>query len=362
MSKERLGSLLEREVAGLHPAYFAMVMATGIVSIAAYLLELSLLAITIFWINIAAYVILWAMTIARVIWYRSNFYHDLIDHTRGVGNFTIVAGTGVLGSQFVLIFQEYQIASFLWVLGIVLWALLIYAIFTAYTVKETKPSLAEGINGAWLLAVVATQSVSVLGGLLVSQFDAYRQQILFFSLSLWLFGCMLYIWIISLIFYRYTFFKFSPSDLTPPYWINMGALAITTLAGATLIVNAPNALFLQDMLPFLKGFTLFFWAIGTWWIPMLLILGIWRHLYKKFKLAYDPLYWGLVFPLGMYTACTFQMARAMDLEFLYVIPKYFFYVALLAWVVILAGLIHRLVSGFIIFVKQVTAGVPVNYE
>jgi hypothetical protein len=61
----------------------------------------------------------------------------------------------------------------------------------------------------------------------------------------------------------------------------MGAAAITTLAGAMLISGAPQWPFLGDLLPFLKGFTLFFWSAGTWWIPLLLILGIWRHLYMR---------------------------------------------------------------------------------
>lgn len=335
-------NIVKDSIKNLHPAYFAMVMATGIVSIALHLLEFTILSITLFWITLIAYVILWPMTAARLIWYRSNFYIDLTDHTRGVGFFTIVAGTGVLGSQFVMIFGEYQIASFLWILALLLWLLLIYAIFTALAVKDNKPSLAEGINGAWLLVVVATQSVSVLGSLLVPHFQAHQEHLLFFTLSMWLFGGMLYIWIISLIFYRYLFFKFSPADLTPPYWINMGALAISTLAGAALIANAPNTAFLREMLPFLKGFTLLFWATGTWWIPMLIILGVWRHIYKKFKLAYSPLYWGLVFPLGMYTACTFQLAKAMDIPFLYEIPRYFIYIAFIAWLLTSIGLIYTI--------------------
>ncbi|MFN8657407.1 MAG: hypothetical protein U0105_13780 [Candidatus Obscuribacterales bacterium] len=36
-------------------------------------------------------------------------------------------------------------------------------------------------------------------------------------LSFWLFGGMLYLWLIALIFYGYMFFKFEPSDLIPPY-------------------------------------------------------------------------------------------------------------------------------------------------
>ena len=57
----------------------------------------------------------------------------------------------------------------------------------------------------------------------------------------------------------------------------MGAVAISTLSGATLILDAQRSPLLQSMLPFLRGFTLFFWATGTWWIPMLVILGLWRH-------------------------------------------------------------------------------------
>lgn len=329
----------------LHPAYFAMVMATGIVSISGHLLGLGGLAKALFWLNILTYVILWVLTLARLIGYRQNFFADLIDHNRGVGFFTVVAGTCVLGSQFVILTGDYPTAKFLWFLGVLLWALLTYTVFTGFAVKEKKPSLAEGIHGGWLVAVVATQAVSILGILLLLHFRTHQEIVLFFTLSLWLWGGMLYIWMISLIFYRYTFFKFSPSDLTPPYWINMGAMAISTLTGTALIKNASQSPFLEGILPFLKSFTLFFWATGTWWIPMLVILGVWRYIYKRFKLTYNPLYWGAVFPLGMYTACTFHLAEALGLPFLFEIPKYFIYVALFAWALAFLGLLRSLTTG-----------------
>ncbi len=328
------------------PAYFAMVMATGIVSIAGHLTGHEAIAHALFYLNVAAFIVLWILTLARAIEYPRDFFRDMIDHQRGPGYFTSVAASCILGSQFILIAGSREIAVVLLAIGMILWLLLTYTIFTGFTVKEEKPPLDQGITGAWLLAVVATQSVAVLSALIALHWEQpYRLILNFLGLSMWLWGGMLYIWMISLIFYRYTFFRFSPGDLSPPYWINMGAMAISTLAGARLIVNTPDAPFLHSLLPFLKGFTVFYWATGTWWVPMLAILAGWRYIYKRYPLEYDPLYWGAVFPLGMYTASTFQMAQAMQLDFLCVVPRFFIYVALAAWAATFAGLCRRLGAG-----------------
>ena len=233
-------------------------------------------------------------------------------------------------------------AKALWLLGVVLWLVIMYSFFAAVVIREEKPPLETGINGAWLIATVATQSTAVLGSLLAAQFAPYSAAVLLFALCMYLLGCMLYLLLITLIFYRFTFINLTTVTLTPPYWINMGAVAITTLAGARLILAAPDWGFLTEILPFLKGFTLFFWAAGTWWIPLLFILGIWRHLYKRFPLVYDPQYWGMVFPLGMYTVCTFQLSIAINFEPLLLIPRYFIYIALAAWLAAFIGLIHSL--------------------
>ncbi len=347
MSKNYLFNRVKELVKDLPSAYFAMVMSTGIISISCYLLEMIFFANLLFWLNIWFYISLWILTLLRIVFFHKDFLSDLIDHQKGPGFFTLVAGACILGSQFIILFNNYTFAFALWIIGVVLWVILNYTIFTGFTIKENKPALDEGISGAWLLAVVATQSIAVLSILIAAHIpQPFKLHLNFFALCMWLWGGMLYIWMISLIFYRYTFFKFSPSDLSPPYWINMGAMAISTLAGSLLLSHTFEAPFIQSVLPFIKGFTIFYWVTGTWWIPMLFILAIWRHVYKRFPLKYDPMYWGAVFPLGMYTACTFRMADAMNIHFLDDVPKYFIYIALAAWLAAFIGFVRSVFNQF----------------
>jgi len=333
-------------LADLSPANFAIVMATGILGLAAGQQGHATLALVMLAINAVAWPAIAALTIARALLHRHALAADLRSHQRSPGFFTAVAGTAVLASQLIVLRIGGRLGLALAGLAGVLWLTLTYGILVTLFIQQDKPALEDGISGGWLLTVVSTQSIAVLAALVAPHTaQPARLALNFGALVFWLCGGMLYVWVISLIFYRYAFLRFAPKDLTPTSWINMGAMAISVLAGALLLLNAPEAPFLHGLLSFVTGGTLLFWAVATWWIPMLAALAVWRYVRKRYPVRYEAAYWGAVFPLGMYSAATHQMSLALGLRFIAPLARGFFYIALAAWVLAAFGLVQRLCSG-----------------
>jgi tellurite resistance protein TehA-like permease len=162
-------------IAEFLPAYFSMVMATGIVSIASMLEGFLFFAQSLLWLNTALYAILWAITLARLTPYPERFLSEVSDHMRAPGSFTMIVATWVLGSQFMFLRQCSHDAAGLLAVGLFLWRTLLYAVFAAIITKRGKRSLEQGIHGLWLVAVVATQSVSILSTRVATSFFSHAE-------------------------------------------------------------------------------------------------------------------------------------------------------------------------------------------
>jgi tellurite resistance protein TehA-like permease len=75
----------------------------------------------------------------------------------------------------------------------------------------------------------------------------------------------------------------TPETLGPPYWILMGATTITVLAGARILLLPPQLPVIRATAGLVEGFSFAFWAFGTWWIPLLIVLGFWRHVRRPLR-------------------------------------------------------------------------------
>lgn len=330
-------------MAGLFPGYFALVMATAVLAVAAELQDIEWLADALFAVAAASFVVLTVLSAARLVRYRDAFFLDLTGHLKGPAFLTMVAGTNVLGSAAVVVHEWWWLGWTLWVVGIALWLVLVYTIFTALMLREPKPPVVHGINGTWFLFTVATQSVAALGALLSTRV-ANPDGLLFACVCMFLLGLFLYVVVATLIVYRFVFVELRVEETLPPYWISMGAVAITVLAGSNILLVRESSAIVEDLTPFLSGMVVLAWATATFWIPLMVIMGIWRHAVRGVPLRYDPQYWALVFPLGMYSAATFRMIEALDLPFLDGVPDVALGVALGAWAVVFFGLLHHLLG------------------
>jgi tellurite resistance protein TehA-like permease len=333
---------LPSSIRKLDPGAFALVMATGIVSIDAAQHGMPVLARALFVLNALAFVVLLVSSGLRLAHARRDVLDDFANPARGAGFLTFAAASCVLASQCMLVVSLPGWATALTVLGAFGWACLLYLLLLAVITGQRKPGFRRSINGGWLVAVVSTQALAVALTLLVAHAGAAPALgWLFAALCLYLVGAALYLILITLIFYRLLFLPLRASGFTPPYWINMGALAITTLAGSLLVLQLPGQPPLDALLPFVRGFTLFFWASATWWIPLLAILELWRHGMRHVRLRYEVDDWDIVFPLGMYTVGTNALAQALDLALLQPVADIGFCVSLLAWLLVAVGaLLH----------------------
>jgi tellurite resistance protein TehA-like permease len=214
------------------------------------------------------------------------------------------------------------------------WLLLTYGLPFSIIVGARRAVLGE-INGTWLIWVVGTQSLSIVATAAAASArpGPLRDQLPAVAVSFWGVGVMLYLMLIVAIFLRLLLVEVTEAEMGPAYWIAMGATAITTRAAAGILMlhGAASRPLLASLRPFVLGFSFVLWAFGTWWIPLLILFGLWRYVVRGYSKAYEPRLWSVVFPLGMYTVASFSLGKAAHFGFLVAIARIWVWVGVAAW-------------------------------
>jgi len=310
-------------------------MATGIVSVALLLNHALALSYILWALGFVFLIFLAAVYIVRGVRFPQMLRGDLVNPATAFGFFTFIAAMGVMATRSALGGWT-VVPAILTCLAVVAWFGLTYWLFSSLTFTNEKP-IEQALNGSWLIAIVATESLAITWVLLVPVAPAQREWLQLVAYAYWTFGVLLYLIFITLIIYRFFFLRVRPQDLTPPYWINMGAMAITTVAGVRLLGTPHPSAFLTTLHPYIEGFTVMMWAWGTWWIPLLLIIGVWKYFVAREPIRYQPALWSIVFPLGMYATAVQLLSHLAGLGFLGTIGPACVWIAFAAWLAVALG-------------------------
>ncbi len=336
---EALNGRVCRAVEGLAPGYFTLVMASGVISVGMSLDGFDAISRVLLVICASAFVVLLCLTAWRFIAYRQATKDDFKDPQRAFGFFAFVAGTNTLGVRLGME-GYYGATAALLVLSGITWLVLGYVVpWTAVLGRKERPVVATA-NGTWFTWVVASQSVAVAAATIESVFETGRRELALLTVISWLIGVFLYAVVGVFVTLRLMLYKFGPEQLTPPYWVSMGAMAGMVLAGAHIVemADVPIVDVTRELIAILS---VVFWAFATWLIPILVAAGWWRHFVRRVPLRYDATLWSVVFPLGIYAVAGIYLGEADRLPVVGMIGSMGLWVAFAAFVLVFLAMIRH---------------------
>ncbi|WP_445996818.1 TDT family transporter [Okibacterium fritillariae] len=339
-------------VSNLTPNWFASIMGTGIVAVAAASLPLQFpglrIAATVVW-AIAA-VLLVALTIATVLhWirYRStaarHHLNPVISHFYGappMAFLTVGAGTLLLGKDWVGLPAAVTIDWVLWTIGTMgglLAAVLVP--YLAFTRHENKP---DSAFGGWLMPTVPPMVSASTGALLLPYAPAgqARETLLwscygFFGLSL-----VTSLVVITLIWNRLAHHKVGAAGMVPTLWIVLGPVGQSITAVNLLASNAPTVVDASTahallVVALVYGFAMLGFAL-LWTVIALAVTVRTAREHLPFSLTW----WSFTFPVGTCVTGLNGLALHSGLTVVAVLAVIYYAGLVAAWITVALRTFH----------------------
>ncbi|MGW2831533.1 SLAC1 family transporter [Streptomyces sp. NPDC001286] len=326
-------AVLSASVTNLNPASLSFVMGTGIVSTALYVNGAGTASAVLLWVALAGFAVMIPAYAWRLLRRRGRFVADFVG-PRAFAFLTIAVSANVLAARLVPDGHIAVAGAFL-AFGAVGWLVLDYAVPLALiTTLKRNPSL-DQVNGTWFLWAVGSESVAVAAASLAHASPSHALTVL--AVVCWAIGLIQYLLTAAIVLARLFARPIRPEGLMTSVWIFMGAAAIAVLAAVRLMALAPGQTLLSR--PLLVGVAVVLWAFSSWLIPLLLALGVWRHVLRGIPLRYDLGWWNLVFPIGMYAVTTHELGRATATSWLTSAGRWEVWVAAGVWIVVFVAMV-----------------------
>jgi len=340
-ARPSFGSRANQAVRTLTPGYFALTMASGIISVGLELEGFHALSLALLMVCALSYLVILGLSLLRLARFAADMRGDFLDPARAFGFFTFIAGTNVLGTRLGMAGWQGTTAALL-VVSVLAWVVLGYVVpWTAVLGRSERPVVKDA-NGSWFIWCVASQSVAVAAASIEPlAAPDWRAALALVAVVAWSVGLILYAAVGIFVSLRLMTYPIRPQDLRPPYFVAMGAMAISVLAGAR-IVEMAGAPMVDATRGLVAGASVVFWSFASWLFPVLLAAGWWRHVVHRVPLSYEPGLWSVIFPLGMYAVAGIYLGRADGLPLVAAIGRAELWLAVAAFLATLAGMLWHL--------------------
>ncbi|GAB3801051.1 tellurite resistance/C4-dicarboxylate transporter family protein [Humibacter antri] len=326
----------------LSPTYFALVMATGTVSVGIAQVGSPARSLTLLWIAVAAYVVLVVFTVWRLIAYRHEIVADFTRVRTGFAFFTFVAATDVIAARFIPMLG-FGLPCVLLVIAFSAWLVLEYAIPGGVVLSHPwHLDALRDVNGTWFIWPVASQSVALVAASIEPLAARSAELLAIIAVLSWSIGVVLYGVIGVVMVVRMLTQGIAAAEIGPDYWVAMGAAAITVLA-ASKLVEMTDMPMIDASRGFVAGAAVVLWSFATWLIPALVGIGWWRHVVHRVPVRYESALWGMVFPMSMYAVASMYLGKADRLPTLGGIGEVSIWVAFGVWAIVAVSMLVHVV-------------------
>ena len=229
-----------------------------------------------------------------------------------------IAGSAVLGTRLTLLGWEWAGTGLL-IVAVAIWLGLVPQVLGHWQV----PTI-----GASFILTVATESLALLAATLA--FGQRAGWLVYASLAPFCLGLAFYAFVLS----RFQFRQISVG--IGDHWVTGGALAISTVAAGRIALAAQHTGALSGALGALKTIALVLWCVTMAWLPVLVAAEILRP-----RLRYNVRRWSTVFPVGMYAACSLVVGPLTDTRGITDFGRGWVWVALAVWLVVSGAMLRR---------------------
>ncbi len=246
-----------------------------------------------------------------------------------------------------------QIAQVLWFVDAILAVSI--GVLVPFCMFYKQEHQLHTMTAMWLLPIVACEVTATSGGLLLAHLATGQQAvgILFTSYMLWGMSVLPAFGILTILMLRLALHKLPSKELAISGWLALGPIGTGALALLVLGAQAPQVLayiqleqlgvFFQNA-GIVASFILL--GFGVWWFAIAVLTTL-KH--AATDLPFNLGWWGLTFPLGVFTLAVLNLGHQLHVSFIVNIGLAFAAILMMLWVMVMAKTLKGMYQGHLFF-------------